>query len=149
MALLPFQPRATDPTSTRLGGRGPDWTAEAIALRSVVKLRRHLEAVALSLVVIDPELRMLPGQRVRYLLHRSQRLRLVEIHGGHTAVFPVAPEVDGVAGQHDRAGLRQLHQQGLMTRRMPRRGKNDDAAIAEHVMIAFELGDGMLRLEPR
>ncbi len=57
---------------------------------SVVELRRHLEAIALGLVVIDPQLRFFFGQRVRDLLHRGQCLVLVEVDGRNAAVVPIA-----------------------------------------------------------
>src|SRR6266702_8275427 len=84
--------------------------------RSVVKLRRQLLAVALGLVVVDPELRLVLAERVGDLLHRGRALLLVGVHAGHAAVVPIIPKVNGIAGQHHRAGLRQLHQQRLVSR---------------------------------
>ena len=46
---------------------------------SLVELRRHGEAVALGLVVIDPELRLLLRQHVGDALHRGERLVLVGV----------------------------------------------------------------------
>lgn len=67
-------------------------------------------ATALRLVVIDPELRLFLRQRIRDLLHGSCRLFLVGIYRGYATVIPVLPEMDGIAGQHDRAGVWQFHQ---------------------------------------
>src|SRR3981189_2774049 len=108
-----------------------------LAERSVVELWRHFQAVALSLVVVDPELGFFLCQRLRYLLHRGQRLLLAEIVGGNAAVVPIALEVDSVAGKHDSAGMRQLHQQGLMTRRMSGGCEDGHAAVAKYVKVPF------------
>src|SRR3954452_706094 len=77
---------------------------------SIVETGSQLEAVALHLVVIDPELRSLFRQDVGYALHRGQRLVFTGVARRHAAIFPVAPEVDGIAREHYRACVRQFHQ---------------------------------------
>src|SRR5688572_8098725 len=55
--------------------------------------------------------------------------------------------MDGIAREHERAGLRQLHQQGLMARCMPGCREDRYAAVAEDVVVAFDLGDRLLGFE--
>ena len=50
-------------------------------------------------------------------------------------MLPVVPEVHGVTGQDDVAGLRQAHEQRLMPRRVAGRRQDRHAAVAEHVVI--------------
>ena len=104
----------------------------------------HPQRIALGLVVVDPELRMLLDQQIGDALHGGQRLPLVEVQGGHAAVVPVALEVDSIARQHDRTCLRQPHQQRLMTRRVTGCRKNRDAAVTEYVLVAVEFRDWMV-----
>src|ERR1700761_8412828 len=63
-------------------------------ITSLIEFRRHFQAVALGLVVVDPERCLVLRQAVGDLLHRSQRLLLAEIVDGHTAIFPIALEVN-------------------------------------------------------
>src|ERR1700751_1316563 len=77
----------------------------------IIELRRHLEFVALRLVVVDPEPRPILGKDVGELLHRGQRLLLVEVRSRYPAIVPVALEVHSIARQHDLPGPWQLHQQ--------------------------------------
>ena len=123
--------------------------AAASAQTLVVKLRRHLLAVALGLVVVDPELRLLLVERVGDLLHRRRALVLVGVHAGDAAVIPIVLEVDGVARQHHRAGFRQFHQQRLVSRRVAGRRQDGHAAVAEHVLVTREQLDRMRGLEAR
>jgi hypothetical protein len=48
--------------------------------------------------VIDPQLRFFFGQRLRYLLHGSQRLLLAEIVDGDCTVVPITFEMDRITG---------------------------------------------------
>ena len=49
------------------------------------------------------------------------------------------PEVNRIARQQHRPGLRQPDQQRLVAGRVPRRRIDHDRAVAEHVVIAIEL----------
>src|SRR5713101_10192598 len=118
-------------------------------LSSIVELGRHFQAVALRLVVVDPELGFFLGKRVGYLLHGGQRLLLAEVDRGNPAVVPIAFEMNGIAGQNERAGMWQFYQQRLMTRRVSGGREDGDAAVAEYVMVAFQFCYGMRGLEPR
>src|SRR6186713_651541 len=60
-----------------------------LARASVVKLWRHLLAVALGLVVVDPELRLLLVERVGDLLHRRRAQLLAGVHAGNAAIVPI------------------------------------------------------------
>jgi hypothetical protein len=56
---------------------------------SIVEAGRHLEAVGLRLVVIDPQLGVFLRHNVSHALHRGERLILVEVDYRHRAVVPI------------------------------------------------------------
>ena len=75
--------------------------------------------VTLRLVVINPELGLFSRHDIGHALHRSAALIFVVIDVRNAAVVPVLFEVDGIAREQHRAGLRQLNQQRLMARSVP------------------------------
>src|SRR2546427_568909 len=73
--------------------------------------RRVTEPRALRLVVVDPQLRLALLEDVGDPLQRGERLIAAGVHRRHPTVLPVVAEVDGVAAEHERAGLGQHHEQ--------------------------------------
>ena len=112
--------------------------------RSLVILRRLLQLHVRGEVVLNPQLRLVLREKLLDVASRRARLLLVELERRQAVHGPLLRIVIQIAGQHDAAGLRQLHVQHLMPGRVARRALEDHRAVAEHVVLVGGRGRRVL-----
>src|SRR5262249_2952317 len=101
-----------------------------------------------SRLMPDPTLAVMLFQDRTHAVECGGGLRRIEILDGRALVIPIRLGMDCVAGQHDRSGFGQFHEQTLMAWRMPRRSNEPNAAVAKHVMVALGLPNRLTGREP-
>src|SRR5262245_21316848 len=81
-------------------------------------------------------------------LERRDRLCAIIVKPGHAGRVVILTKVRGIAGNDHGARLRQLDQQAVMARRVPRCVEHDYAAVAEYVLVVHERLDLVPALGP-
>src|SRR5580658_4941406 len=105
---------------------------------SLVISRQLLLRVALSLIVVNPQLRMFPAHNCRYLVHGLERSVLAPIIVGDIAMIETCLEVRGIAAKNYRSSFRQPHKQRLVSGGMSGCGKKHQAAIAKDIVVTVD-----------
>jgi len=105
---------------------------------SLVIPRQLLLRIALVLIVVNPQLRMLLRHDCRYLVHGLERGLLVPVIVGHVAMLEACLKMHSIAAKNHRSSFWEPHEQRLMAGRVSRRGEQHEAPVAKNIVVAVD-----------
>jgi len=108
---------------------------EPLSHRLLRERRKHWQFFHVARVVLNDDGRLQICCEFLQPLDRSYGLGAIEVECRHAVRIVVLAEVDRIAGDDDRARLRELYQQAGMARRVPWRTQQDYRTVTEYILV--------------